>query len=187
MIRRLTLVGLMSALLVLATSGSAVANHYNHLLASSTKCPGQTDISRSWSDQERIMRCMHNHARAKVGRSGLRGHSLLQTSSDAKTADMFRCRQFSHTACGRPMAYHFKRVGYTSCRSWGIAENIAWGTGSYGSVRSIASAWLHSDDHRYNILRTAFRDVGFGLRRGTFLGRSGAGVWTAHFGYRSNC
>ena len=185
MLRRLTLVALSTALLVAATGGSAAASHYNHLLASATKCPGQTNAGLSTGTQESVMRCMHNHARAKVGRSGLRAHSLLGSSSDAKTADMIRCKQFSHTACGRSMSYHFNRVGYTSCRSWGIAENIAWGTGSYGSVRSTMSRWLHSDGHRINLLRSAFRDAGFGLRRGTFLGRSGAAVWTAHFGYRA--
>jgi uncharacterized protein YkwD len=114
----------------------------------------------------------------------LDGSSLLAQSSDRKTTDLINCG-FSHTACGRPMSFWFGRVGYTSCRSWGIAENIAWGTGSLGTVRAVMSAWLHSDGHRHNILDAAYRDVGFGMRRGSVSGYSGASVWTGHFGYRS--
>ena len=82
------------------------------------------------------------------------------------------------------MLYHLKRVGYTAGGCWGAGENIAWGTGSRGTVRSIMSAWLHSTGHRANILKSRYRDIGVGLRKGTFLGHGGAQVWTAHLGYR---
>ena len=91
------------------------------------------------------MRCMHNYARSKVGRAALRSTSLLASSSDAKSYDILRCQNFSHTACGRSMPYHFNRVGYTFCSTWRVAENTAWGSGSYGSVRSRMSGWLHSE------------------------------------------
>ncbi len=164
----------------------ADATDYDSLLAPLDKCGGakQTDTSVSTAEQEAVMRCMHNYARAKAGRSALASNSLLTSSSDAKTADMMRCGQFSHTACGRETLYHVKRVGYTSGGCWGAAENIAWGSGSRGSVRSIMSRWLHSDGHRTNILNGRYREVGFGLRKGTFQGYSGAQVWTAHLGYR---
>jgi uncharacterized protein YkwD len=164
----------------------ADATHHNGLLAPLDKCGGskQTDTSLSASDQEAIMRCLHNYARGQAGQSFLAANSLLPSSSDAKTADMFRCKQFSHTACGHETLYHVKRVGYTSGGCWGAAENIAWGTGSRGSPRSIMSAWLHSDGHRANILNRRYRDVGFGLRKGTFNGYENAQVWTAHLGYR---
>lgn len=189
----LPLVALFATLAYIALPGGgygepevAEATHYDHLLAPSTRCGGpmQTDTSLSSIEQETVMRCLHNYARAKAGRAGLASHSLLASSSDAKTADMLRCGQFSHTACGREMLFHVKRVGYTSGGCWGAAENIAWGTGSRGSARSIMSAWLHSDVHRANILKSRFRDVGLGLRKGSFQGYSGAQVWTAHVGYR---
>lgn len=187
MIRRLTLVALMTAVFVAITGGTASATHYDHLLAPSTSCPNQTNTSLSASDQERAMRCVHNYARAKVGRAALRSNSLLASSSDAKSYDILRCQDFSHTACGRSMVYHFKRVGYTSCSAWGAAENIASWSGSYGTVRSRMSGWLHSDGHRKNILSSKYRDLGVGLRWGTLSGYDGAQVWTAHFGYRSGC
>jgi uncharacterized protein YkwD len=85
------------------------------------------------------------------------------------------------------MRYWFNRVGYLSCSSWGVAENIAWGTGSYATVRSIMSGWVNSDGHRANILSSSYRDLGLGLRIGTLNDYSGAHVWTAHFGYHSGC
>ena len=185
MIRRLALVALTTAVFAV-TGGTASANHYDHLLAPSTSCSNQTDLSVSATDQEGLMRCMHNYARAKVGRSALRPVSLLDSSSDAKTADMIRCQQFSHTACGRAMLHHFKRVGYTSCSTWRAAENIVWGSGSFATVRHQMSRWLHSDTHRPTILSSNYRDVGFGLRVANWPA-SGARVWTAHFGYRSGC
>ncbi|MDQ3433148.1 MAG: CAP domain-containing protein [Actinomycetota bacterium] len=187
MIRRLTLIALTTALLIATTGGTASATHYHHLLAPSTSCPNQTNASLTTTDQETAMRCMHNYARAKVGRSALRSNSLVANSSDGKSYDILRCQAFSHTACGRSMLYHFKRVGYTSCSTWRAAENIAWGSGSYGTVRSRMSGWLHSDGHRKNILSSSYRDLGIGLKKGTFKGYSGAQIWTGHFGYRSGC
>ena len=129
------------------------------------------------------MRCMHQYARKQAGRPALRGSALLQDSSNGKTADIIRCKDYSHTACGRPMSFHFKRVGYLSCRSYGYAENIHYGPGDWGSVRTIMKGWLDSAPHRRNILNSSYRDVGFGLRKGDFKNR--AAFWTGHFGYRS--
>ena len=42
--------------------------------------------------------------------------------------------------------------GYLAARCWRAGENIAWGTGNYASVRSIFVAWLHSPEHRANLL-----------------------------------
>ncbi len=184
MLRSTALVALATALLVAATGGSASATHYNHLLAPSANCADQTNLSFSTSDQERVMRCMHNYARARVGRAALRGNALLTSSSDAKSADILRCQEFSHTACGRSSLYHVHRVGYTSAGCWGAGENISWGSGGYATVRSRMSGWLHSDGHRNTILSSRYRDLGLGLRKGTLNGSRGAHVWTAHFGYR---
>ena len=50
------------------------------------------------------MRCMINFARRAAGVSPLLGtDSRLMTSAERKAADIVRCQQFSHTACGRPV------------------------------------------------------------------------------------
>ena len=162
------------------------------LLAPTSKCGNQTNTSLSASDQERVMRCMHNYARNTKGLRALAADSRLRDSSNLKSRDILDCDEFSHTACGRDMVHHIRKVGYNSGAScWGAAENIAWGSGSHATVREIMNGWLYSDGHRTNILNRRYRDVGVGLRVGELdLRRSGgprvtdAHVWTGHFGYR---
>jgi len=184
---RLTLIASLTAAVLAVGPATASAGTYDYLVAPMTTCGAvnQTNTSLSTSDQERVMHCMHNYARTRTGRAPFAGRALLHTSSDSKVWDMFRCKAFSHNACGRTALYHVTRVGYTNCRSWAAAENIAWGTRSYASVRSIMTRWVNSTVHRTNILNARFKDIGVGMRKGTFLGSSNAQVWTTHFGYRS--
>ena len=131
------------------------------------------------------MRCMHKYARSKRNRQPLAFNSDLFSSSNSKAKDILRCNDFSHTACGRPIDYWFKRVGYPGgCGGWW--ENISWGSvqGGYGTVRAVMSRWLHSDSHRKNILRPAARELGIGVTRGAFYGYRDALIWVGHFGYR---
>ena len=47
-------------------------------------------------------------------------------------------------------------------------------------------AWLHSTGHRENILTPAFTEIGIGyLPNKTFLGYSGAALWSQQFGTRT--
>jgi uncharacterized protein YkwD len=172
-----------TALLVTAASAQA-AGPYDSLLAPTTQCAPQTDRNASVAAQESAMACMINFARKAAGVTpALVTNSPLMTSADRKAADILSCKQFSHTACGRPFAYHMKAVGY-AVGCYGAGENIAWGSGSYGTVRSIMSGWLNSTGHRQNILNRSFRDQGVALRVGTMSGYSGAAVWVNQFGYR---
>jgi uncharacterized protein YkwD len=183
--RLLAALALSAALLALPAE-AALATHYDRYLAPTSRCGGskQTDTRLATAEQERVMHCMHTYARKRAGRAAYSRSSLLASSSDAKSADMLRCQEFSHNACGRSLTYHFHRVGYTSGGCWGVGENIAWGSGPYGTVRSIMRGWLHSDAHRGAILSSRYREIGYGLRKGTFRGYRGAQIWTAHFGYR---
>jgi uncharacterized protein YkwD len=70
-------------------------------------------------------------------------------------------------------------------RGYDIGENIAWGTGDYGSARQTMSLWLHSAGHRTNILTASFHDIGIGYLSGqTFLGQDDATLWSEEFGVR---
>ncbi len=184
---RLTLIASLAAAVLAVGPATASAGSYDYLVAPMTKCGGQkqTDTSLSTSDQEKVMQCMHSYARTRTGRAPLAGRALLHTSSDRKVYDMFRCKAFSHNACGRDTLYHVKNVGYTNCSSWRAGENIAWGSGGYGSVRAIMTRWVNSTGHRTNILNSRYIHLGVAVRKGTFQGRSNAQVWTTHFGYRS--
>lgn len=129
------------------------------------------------------MRCMTNYARQRRGKPPLAGHGGLDRAARGKSGDILRCDQFAHEACGREFTYWFGRVGYGG-RCTALGENIAWGTGSLGSVRNIFGAWIGSPGHRANILGD-FEEIGIGLRVGSLEGNTGAHVWTQEFGSRS--
>jgi len=127
------------------------------------------------------MRCMVNYARERKGLQPLVATSVLDRAAGRKSADILRCDQFDHEACGRQFTYWMERFGYLGGGCGAAGENIAWGTGSLGSVRRIFTAWMHSPGHRSNILGD-FADLGVGLRVGTLEGNRGAHVWTQDFG-----
>ncbi len=126
------------------------------------------------------MRCLVNFARRGRGLAPYAGSALLDRAAAHKSADILRCGEFDHEACGRPFTYWIDRLGYQAC---GAGENIAWGSGRLGSPRSIFGSWMRSQGHRENILG-AFEEIGIGLRSGRLDGHSGARVWTQSFGSR---
>lgn len=129
------------------------------------------------------MRCMINLARREQGVPPLERTGTLMRAADRKAGDILGCDDFSHTACGRPFAFHMQATGYAA-GCYGAGENIAWGSGSQGSARAIMRSWLHSDGHRANLLNARFRDHGVGLRTGRMSGHGGAAVWVHQLGHR---
>ena len=129
------------------------------------------------------MLCMHNYARALSGLAPLRSVKPLRISSARKAKDMKGCDDFSHEACGRSTFYWPRKVGFMR-GTYGVGENLAWGSGPLGTVQTIMSNWLNSDEHRPILLAPSYQDVGIGLAEGKFQGLGGAEIWVAHFGYR---
>jgi uncharacterized protein YkwD len=175
-----TALALLVAVPAAAASAAAVPQR---LIAPPSACPGQGNPGAPRATQVRRMRCMTNFARQRNGKAPLAGMPALDRAARGKAGDILRCDRFDHTACGREFTYWFERVGYGG-RCTALGENIAWGTGSLGSVRRIFSAWINSPGHRANILGD-FAEIGIGLRVGTLEGNAGAHVWTQEFGSRS--
>jgi uncharacterized protein YkwD len=114
-----------------------------------------------------------------VANAGSLDHSALN-----KAADILRCDSFSHEACGREFTFWMRRASYLRARCWRVGENLAWGTGSQATVRSIFRAWMHSPEHRANILGH-YTQIGIGLTEGALSGDGDVHVWVQHFG--SHC
>jgi len=146
--------------------------------AAASSCAGQGDATAPAAAQELAMLCLVNHARRSRGFEPLAAPTSLSRAADRKSADILRCDEFSHEACGREFTYWIERVGYRGCRE---GENIAWGSGSYATPRSVFTMWMRSVGHRQNILG-AYDDIGIGLRVGGLEGTRGAHVWTQVFG-----
>ena len=94
----------------------------------------------------------------------------------------------STCAPARPRSSHgSEHVNYIhgGLSRWLYGENIAYGGGSYGTPRAIVRAWMHSPEHRQNILNPAFRQIGIGFARGSRRSRARDGsTFTTDFGMR---
>ena len=79
-----------------------------------------------------------------------------------------------------------ERFGYSSdgFSYYLYGENIAWGCGSYGAPDNMFKWWMHSSEHRSNILKKEFREVGIGVLRGTYKSCNQATMYTVDFGTR---
>jgi uncharacterized protein YkwD len=141
-------------------------------------CPGQNDAGAAAAAQEKAVLCLVNRVRTGRGLARLAAPRSLAKAADRKSADILRCDEFSHEACGREFTYWFERVRYRGCRE---AENIAYASGSYATPRTIFELWMNSSGHRENILGP-YREIGVGLRIGTLGNVDGAHVWTQEFG-----
>lgn len=204
MTRRLSLIGVLLALAAAAVAPSASAvgiqthraassptakratatTDGGELIAPASACPDQKDLGVPAAGQEQAMDCMVNFARREAGLNELVDTGALAQSAEDKSLDILACDSFSHFACGREFTYWMKATGYMSTPCWHVGENLAWGTGEYGSVRSIFIAWMRSPDHRANVLGD-FDETGLSLETGTLEGNPGTRVWAEHFG--SHC
>jgi uncharacterized protein YkwD len=184
MARKLILLFSIIALIAALTAGSAQARRLSVLIAPPSACAYETELGASPAVQEQAMRCMTNFARAKAGLHPLGNAVGLDRSATDKNRDILRCDDFSHYACGRTFTYWMQRSGYLAARCWRAGENIAWGGGDRGTVRSIFVAWIHSPEHRANILGR-YSQVGMALEIGRLHHSARAHVWTQDFG--SHC
>ena len=130
--------------------------------------------------------CVLNAERARHNLRPLRLNRKLSAAARRHSRAMARKRFFSHTSPGgASFVDRIRRTGYLSgARSWHIGENIAYGSGSRSTPRSIGTAWMNSPPHRANILSSSFRSIGIGIASGTPSGDGGA-TYTTDFGRRS--
>ena len=169
-----------------AGGARAADDPYAALLAPAGTC-GPAESSQSLDAQTAVvtMLCFTNYARTQSSLAPLSLNDTLSAAGNAKLAADLSCGVFSHEPCGQPFDSVFATY-LAGASSYEIGENIAWGSGSYATPRSIMNAWLHSDGHRENILTPGFTEVGIGYAGGqTFQGYSGAALWSQEFGTRS--
>ncbi len=118
-----------------------------------------------------------NQTRQAHGLAPLQVDTNLVRAARWQSSDMLRKGYFSHGAFAQRMAAF--RV-----RGAKVAENLAWGTGSFGTPQVIVREWLSSPQHRENLLHAGYRRIGIGTTIGTFSGWAGATMVTADFAGR---
>lgn len=173
----------LAAALLAAAFGATPASAAD-LIAPPDICPNQESRTVPAAAQEQAMLCMTNFARSRTGEGDLEATTTLAESARDKSRDIIECDSFSHYACGREFTYWMRATGYLSVQCWKVGENLAFGSGEYGSVRSIFRAWMRSPEHRANILGE-FSQVGIDLQVGTLSDSGRTSIWTQHFG--SHC
>lgn len=133
--------------------------------------------------------CLVNRARKRHGIGRLHFNVRLRRSATALSRAMVGHGIFSHYGPnGSTPLSRIARAGYFAhASSYRLAENIATGRGrSQVSPAAVVRAWMHSSEHRANILDRSLRDFGVGVARGDPFGGGGrnAVTYTLDFGAR---
>jgi uncharacterized protein YkwD len=113
-----------------------------------------------------------NVERSRAGCPAVTADPRLAAAAQAHAADMAAQHYFSHDSKdGSSMADRVNRAGY----KWsGLGENIAKGQQTPASAMD---SWMHSPDHRANILNCGYKHLGVGLARD-----GGSPIWVQDFG-----
>ncbi len=134
--------------------------------AAGAKCTGATKVptASTLKRAAKATACLINRERRRRGIPALRTNRLLAKAAGKHSRDMVKRGYFDHTSpSGTDPGDRTAAAGY-SASTWG--ENIAWGSGSLATPRSIVKAWMNSAGHRENILRRSFKDSGMGVAVG---------------------
>jgi uncharacterized protein YkwD len=165
---------------------TAAPGDFTAYVAPEGECPGLDNLTASTGAEVQTELCLLNYARRAAGLQPLRTEPLLMRSAELKAAQIVRCGQFSHEACGIDVKQPFADAGYfspTSATRFG--ENLAWGGDEAGSPRGALLGWLESPEHRANLFRNEWTEQGLALVVvPNFRGVADSRNWVSHFGRR---
>jgi uncharacterized protein YkwD len=128
------------------------------------------------SDEQQVI-VLLNQIRAQHNLSPFTANAQLRNAARFHSNDMLQKAYFEHDGLTESWDARIARF----VKSPLTGEDIAWGTGSYGTPAGIVSQWMHSATHRAIILTPALKRIGIGLAAGTFDGAPGAVMATADF------
>lgn len=185
--RRLALVAALFGLLALLISAGPSA--------SSASAAGPCN---KWGDKEsneitvgharKAVLCLVNRERHARGLKKLDRDRKLQRAAQRHNETMQNKACFSHECPGEAsLTRRLQKVGWLGggLSAWAYGENIAWGSGRYGTPRNIVQQWMNSSGHRANILSSRFDEIGVGYSKGTITSkRTNGAVITTDFGWK---
>jgi uncharacterized protein YkwD len=147
-----------------ASSAAARAKAASDRCESADALPGQIAAS----ELRDAVLCLMNAQRTARGLKRLRGQPDLTEAAGRFARQMVRDQFFDHTSPGgSTMVSRIKSTSYLrDALRWTVGENLAWGTGTKATPRATVDAWMHSADHRENLLDRSFADVGIGIAAG---------------------
>jgi uncharacterized protein YkwD len=179
---------LSAALFAPATPVAAAKTRASQVAKAARACP-DADLDATSAHLGRIrsaILCLHNEIRAQHGLKALRQNKRLRKAAVRHSRDMVVHDYFEHTTpTGVTMLDRILKSRYVrEDQGWILGENLAWGTGAYGTPRGAVEAWMESPGHRENILRGAYRDVGIGVVLGVPGAKAVGATYTLDFGVR---
>ena len=129
------------------------------------------------SSSERQVFTLLNQIRSEHGLSPFTASTALRGSAREHSADMIVHDYFEHDSAHEAFDKRIRRYLASPL----VGEDIAWGSGSYGTPAGLVSLWMHSPTHRHIILMPSLHRLGLGIATGTFDGTPGATMATADF------
>ena len=123
-------------------------------------------LAATLSDYEAQVLQLVNKERTQRHLVKLTINSKLLAAARAHSTEMGELQYFSHDSYSgesfkeRVISFGFTKKGY---KIWKAGEDIAWGSGLFGTPVAIVAQWMASRSHRAVILTKAFRSVGIGV------------------------
>jgi uncharacterized protein YkwD len=122
-----------------------------------------------------------NDYRMLMGRAALPFDTRLVHSARAHSEEMVRLNYFAH---GSPVAAHDtleKRFALEGLHPLALGENIAYGSGSYGTPEGTQDLFYHSAGHHQNLLRRGWTHFGIGRALKNDPTYGAEGWWTQDY------
>jgi uncharacterized protein YkwD len=173
---------------VLVCAPVAAASHRGHrdALRAMDACPGSGATSTDVGQIKKAMLCLHNLERRRHGLSRMRWNRSLSRVARAHARDMTSRHYFAHISPGG--GDHMDRIAATayppSFGCWTTGENLVESKGSATPLQLLL-AWMHSPEHRQNILHHGWRDFAIGIVLSSPEGDPNGMTLVALFGMRS--
>ena len=186
---RTALITLLTALLLVPAAGVAEGKKRRAPAKAAAQECANADLEATQDNLSEIraaILCLHNQIRAENGLPSLRENKKLRKAALGHSRDMVKDRYFEHTTPeGVTMVDRILRAKYVrEDQGWALGENLAWGTGSYGTPRGAVEAWMDSPGHRANILKRTFREMGVGVVLGVPVSDAAGTTYTVDFGVK---
>jgi len=114
-----------------------------------------------------VLTNLTNAERAENNAPPLTENKLLALAAEMKAQDMAERGYFAHTSPdGKTPWYWLQEVGYSYSYA---GENLAV---NFFESDDVARAWMNSPTHRANIIKPNYTEIGIGVAKGVYEGRS---------------
>lgn len=146
-------------------------------------------LSSAWSRQGKVLGYAVNVSstallqdtnaqRADDHEASLTLNPALASAAQSKAEDMVKQDYWAHVSPSGEQPWQFiTAAGYNYATA---GENLAYG---FGSSDAVINAWMHSAEHRANILNGQYQNVGFGIANAAdFQGKGPETVIVAMYG-----